>query len=140
MLFRSIKVSKFAYQVAKKIKQKHPELNIDLKEIRILGLLHDIGISRSEWLMHTFEGGKLLRELGFHDYAKKIETHGPSHELSHYFKIKGNFLPTLIEEKILVYADAHFKKNKFVTIQERFNDKGFEKLRKKHPEIGRAHV
>jgi putative nucleotidyltransferase with HDIG domain len=116
----SIKVSKFAYQIAKKIKKKNPDLNINLKEIRILGLLHDIGRGLHErWRFHTFEGAKFLRKSGYNRYASKIEKHDPSHELANHLNIKGNFLPTLIDEKILIYADAHYKDGKFVGPKER---------------------
>lgn len=134
-LYHSIKVSKFAYQVAKKIKEKNPELDIDLKEIRILGLLHDIGRARSKkWRYHVFEGGKLLRELGYHRYAEKIEKHDPTHEIAEFLKIKGDFLPTLIEEKILIYADIFYKNNKLVGPKERIRI-GMESVRTKSPEL-----
>ena len=136
-LYHSIKVSKFGYQIAKKIKQKHPELDINLKEVRILGLLHDIGRGSSEWIRHFFETGRILRELGLDYYAKKTETHGPAPEIAKHFKIKGDFYPKTIEEKILSYADAHYKNNKFVTIKTRFSDKGFEKIEKKYPKLSK---
>ena len=119
-IYHSIKVSKFAYEVGKKIHKKHPELDINLKELRILGLLHDIGRGLvKEWRHHTFEGAKELRKQGFEYYAKKVETHDPAHELAEMMKIKGNFLPSTIEEKILIYADSHFKHNRRVTPKER---------------------
>jgi putative nucleotidyltransferase with HDIG domain len=134
-IYHSIKVSKFAYQIAKKIKEKNPKLNINLKEVRVLGLLHDIGLSVSKkWRYHVFEGGKLLRKLGYSSYASKIEKHDPTHELARHFKIKGDFLPNLIEEKILVYADLHYKRNKFVGPEERFRI-GMKDVKRKTPEL-----
>jgi putative nucleotidyltransferase with HDIG domain len=137
-LYHSIKVSKYGYLIAKKIKQKHPELKIDLKEVRILGLLHDIGRKNTEWIKHFFESGKMLRKLNLNYYAKKVETHGPAPEISKILKIKGDFYPKTIEEKILSFADAHYKKNKFVTIKKRFSDKGFIKIQKKYPKIAKV--
>jgi HD superfamily phosphodiesterase len=132
-LYHSIKVSKFGYQVAKKIKQNHPELDIDLKEVRILGLLHDIGRGNSEWVKHFFETGRILRTLGLNYYAEKTETHGPAPEVAKHFKIIGDYYPKTIEEEILSYADAHYKNNKFVTVKTRFSDAGFKRLEKKYP-------
>jgi HD superfamily phosphodiesterase len=131
----SILVSKFAYQIAKKIKKKQPELKINLREIRILGLIHDIGRGiAKKWRYHSFEGGKLLRKLGYTRYASKIEKHDPAHELAEFLNIKGDFIPNLIEEKILVYADSHYKHDKFVGYKERVKI-GFESVRRKHPEL-----
>lgn len=134
-IYHSIKVSKLAYKVAKEINKKHPKLNIDLKEIRILGLLHDIGRGTSKgWIDHTFESGKLLRKLGYLEIASKIEKHDPSHELAGHLKIKGDFIPRLIEEKILIYADSHYKHNKPVTLTERIKI-GKESIKRKYPEL-----
>src|SRR3989344_2894412 len=131
----SILVSKFAYKIAKKIKNKHPELKIDLHEIRILGLLHDIGRGVSErWRYHSFEGGKLLRKLGYPEYASKIEKHDPTHEVAKFLKIKGDFIPKLLEEKILVYADSHYKDDKFVSPAER-SKIGLASIREKSTEL-----
>jgi len=131
----SIKVSEFAYKIAKKIKKKHPELDINLREIRILGLLHDIGKGMHvEWIYHSFEGGKLLRRLGYHKYASKIEKHDPTHEVAKYLKIKGDFIPKQIEEKILVYADSHYRLDRFVHPSERVSE-GEKKIKKRYPAL-----
>lgn len=131
----SILVSKFACKVAGKIKKKHPELRIDLDEIKILGLLHDIGRGVSKrWLTHAFEGERLLKELGHNYYADKIKTHDPTHEIAFHFKIKGDFIPKTIEEKILAYADLHYKSDRKVTHEERERI-GLADVKREHPEL-----
>ena len=54
-----------------------------------------------------------------------------------HYKIKGNFLPISIEEKILVYADSCYKKNKFITIKERFNESRKKRLQEKYSDLAK---
>ena len=130
----SLNVSEYAYQTAKKIMKNHPEIKIDLEKVKIIGLLHDIGQSRGNHMQHAFEGEKLLKKLGLNEYAEKIVKHGDTHELAQHMGINRDLRPKSLEEKILVYADSHFNKNKFMKPEEKFNFV-LGKTEEKFPEI-----
>lgn len=122
----SMGVSNIAFEIAKKIKKKHPELNIHPHKVKIAWLLHDIGKARDG--NHELNSAKILREEGLHEIADII-IHSFVYELFllEWKEIK-EYLPQTIENKIIVYADFLFHKEE-VTIHERIIE---IKERKKH--------
>jgi len=122
----SIWVSNIAFEIAKKIKKKHPELNIYPHKVKIAWLLHDIGKARDG--NHELNSAKILKEEWLHEIADII-IHSFVYELFLIeWEQKKEYLPKTIENKILVYADFLFHKKK-VTIHERIKE---IKERKKH--------
>jgi len=130
----SLAVSRFAYQTAKKIMRKHPEMKINLSQVRVLGLLHDIGQSRGNHTQHAFEAEKILMEMGLARCAESVVKHGDTHEIAGRLKMGRDLRPRSIEEKLMVYADSQFDKQEFTGLGEKFR-----RLRllvgKKYPEI-----
>ena len=69
-----ILVNKAAMKIAKKIKSNN--YNIDLNLIEASSLLHDIGRIKTHSIKHSYEGGKILKKLGFSNQVIRIvETH-----------------------------------------------------------------
>lgn len=115
----SIWVSNIAFEIAKKIKKKHPELNINPHKIKIAWLLHDIGKAR-DW-HHELNSAKILREEWLHEIADII-IHSFVYELFLIeWEEKKEYLPKTIENKIIVYADFLFHKEQ-VTLHERIKE------------------
>ncbi len=110
-------VSAFAFELAQKIHNRHPFLDLDPEKVRIAALLHDIGRSRGG--DHEINSVTILRSEGLHDIAA-IAMHGSMYELS---VLRGSpnpvLLPQSLENKIVTYADARCKDH-VVTLQERF--------------------
>jgi len=118
-------VSDFLYEICSKPSKLHPELGIDPEKMRIVGLLHDIGRARCQerdQVLHPFESGKMLREHGLNDMAKIVERHGIANEIAELRGMRGDFSPRNIEDELLIYADFHFKGDRFVSLQERLRD------------------
>jgi hypothetical protein len=119
-------VSAIAFRIAKKIKKKHPELDINPDKIKIAWLLHDIGKGRDGH--HELNSAKILQEEWLHEIADII-IHGFVYELFLLeWKEKKEYLPKTIENKILVYADLLFHQEE-VTLHERIKE---IRDRKKH--------
>ena len=122
----SIWVSEIAFEIAKKIKKKHPHMHIHPHKVKIAWLLHDIGKARDG--NHELNSAQILREEGLHEIADII-IHSFVYELFLIeWEEKKEYLPQTIENKILVYADFLFHKEQ-VTIHERIRE---IKERKKH--------
>jgi putative nucleotidyltransferase with HDIG domain len=109
-------VAQFAFDLSSTIHSRHPELPVNPKKVRIAGLLHDIGRSRSG--DHEINSIKILQEEGLNDIADII-IHGTIYEI---MKLRGNdrpeLLPKTLENKIVAYADARFRLEP-ITLKER---------------------
>ncbi|MHA1145318.1 MAG: HD domain-containing protein [Candidatus Helarchaeota archaeon] len=121
----SIKVSKKAVKLAKKIRVKVPDVDVDLVEIG--ALLHDLGRSRRHDWEHGIEGAKIIRTLDVQNkekLARIAETHllgGLSPEDCREVGIpEGNYVPETLEEKIVSHADKLTKGSHYVSLEERF--------------------
>jgi len=120
-IYHCIGVSNVAFDLANKVK-KNPSLNINPEKVKIVGLLHDIGFSQEGY--HEISGQNILISEGFPEIAKII-MHGIIYEqiffqTGHYDK---NYLPTIIENKIVVLADMYYnQKQQKVTLDERIAD------------------
>jgi len=92
-----------ARELAEKMLRKHPELPVDPEKARIGGLLHDIGISRPG--EHVVNSKEILLEEGLPEYAD-IVVHSYPYEI---YLLRGEqkpeYLPTSLENKIIIYAD-----------------------------------
>jgi uncharacterized protein len=99
-------VSRAAVALAEKVKQ----VSVDRELVRLGGLLHDIGRSRSHDIHHALEGVKLGKELGFSEsLLSVIERHiGAGITAAEAERLglpKKDYLPLTPEEKIVSYAD-----------------------------------
>ncbi|MFH0922919.1 MAG: HD domain-containing protein [Candidatus Micrarchaeota archaeon] len=112
-------VGQVAFEVAKKIEKKHPELAVDAGKARIIGLLHDVGRAVSCGPDHHLQSRTLLEEIGEVDLAKSVARHGYAFEFS---KNNEDFLPHSIEEKIVDYADCSVIGDRVVGFEERVRE------------------
>ena len=130
----SLAVSRCAYQTARKIMRKHPQMRIELNQVRVLGLLHDIGQCSGNHTQHAFEAEKILMKMGLVRCAEGVVKHGDTHEIAGRLRLGRNLMPRSIEEKLMVYADSHFDKQELTGPGEKF--RRLRKLvKEKYPEI-----
>ena len=132
-------VSEYAYELALAIKNK--DYNVDVELVRLGGLLHDIGRSKTHGIEHGVVGAEILRELGFDEKIALIaERHigaGITKEEAIELGLPPkDYLPVTLEEKIVAHADNLIFGTKRVEIDDVI--KKFEKkLGKNHPSIKR---
>ncbi len=132
-------VSEYAYELALAIKNK--DYNVDVELVRLGGLLHDIGRSKTHGIEHGVVGAEILRELGFDEKIALIaERHigaGITKEEAIELGLPPkDYIPITLEEKIVAHADNLIFGTKRVEIDEVI--KKFEKkLGKNHPSIKR---
>ena len=132
-------VSEYAYELALAIKNKG--YNVDVELVRLGGLLHDIGRSKTHGIEHGVVGAEILRELGFDEKIALIaERHigaGITKEEAIELGLPPkDYIPITLEEKIVAHADNLIFGTKRVEIDEVI--KKFEKkLGKNHPSIKR---
>jgi len=103
----SIAVSRKAVEIAERIKKKG--VNVDVRLVKIGGLLHDIGRSVTHGIKHGYYGSLILRSLGCYKLARIAERHigaGITKEEAEKLGLpKRDFIPKTLEEKIVAYAD-----------------------------------
>ncbi|ADC70074.1 metal dependent phosphohydrolase [Methanocaldococcus sp. FS406-22] len=134
-----IAVSEYAYELALAIKNNGH--NVDIELVRLGGLLHDIGRSKTHGIDHGVVGAEILRELGFDEKLALIaERHigaGITKEEAIELGLPPkDYLPITLEEKIVAHADNLIFGTKRVEINEVI--KKFEKrLGRNHPSIKR---
>jgi len=134
-----IAVSEYAYELALAIKNKGYEVDVEL--VKLGGLLHDIGRSKTHGIEHGVVGAEILRELGFDEKLALIAerhigagiTKGEAIDLGLPPK---DYIPITLEEKIVAHADNLIFGTKRVEINDVI--KKFEKrLGRNHPSIKR---
>jgi uncharacterized protein len=101
-----------AVEIAERIKASGR--TVDMEFVRVGALLHDIGRARTHDIEHNYEGGRMLRELGFERLARAVERHG-----SNIFEVIRPDELTL-EEKIVYLADKLTEEDRYVSLDERF--------------------
>jgi uncharacterized protein len=111
------------------ISAKHPELHIDNRFVGEAGMLHDIGIFKTDapsircygdypYIAHGYLGSELLRAEGFPLHALVCERHtgtGLSLEeiVAQDLPIPHRDMqPLSVEEKVICFADCFFSKTK----------------------------
>lgn len=104
--------SKKAVEIAEKINSNGHKVNVEL--VRVGALLHDIGRARTHNVEHNYEGGKILREMGFEELARAVERHGAN--------VFDDIHPSemTLEEKIVYIADKLTEEDRYVNLDERF--------------------
>jgi len=117
----SLAVSDLAFKTAVRLKNNDPTLELNPDELRIIGLLHDIGKDVEE-RPHAIVSSELLAKKGLHRISEIVKTHGITKEESELSKIPGNYYPTSLEEELLIYADMHVMHDKVVPFEERYKD------------------
>ncbi len=121
--------SRAVADMALRIADRHPELNIDRQFVEEAAMLHDIGIFRCDapgicchgtepYICHGRIGAELLREEGYPQHARVCERHtGAGLTLEDIVTQqlplpRQSFLPETIEEQLICYADKFFSKTR----------------------------
>jgi uncharacterized protein (TIGR00295 family) len=100
--------------------------NISL--VRAGALLHDLGRSRTQTVLHSYEGARILRERGFpEELVRVVQRHMgagfTTEEASVLGLPEGEYMPITLEEKIVCHADNLVKGTAGVqTLQEALED------------------
>ncbi len=132
-------VADLAVEIAKRCVKNGLKVNMDL--VKIGGLLHDIGRSRTHTVNHAIEGSKIAKKLNLPSViVKVIERHVgggiPIEEAKSLGWPPKDYTPQSIEEKIITYADKLIEGSRRIKIERTI--KAFEeKLGKNHPAIQR---
>src|SRR3990170_2050183 len=100
-----IAVSMAALSIAERAK-----VNLDRELVRQGGLFHDIGRSRTHGIRHAIAGVEIAKSLGFSEELQNIiERHIgagiTAGEAARLGLPEKNYLPLMVEEKIVSYAD-----------------------------------
>jgi len=107
----------------------------DIGLVRAGALLHDLGRSRTQTVLHSYEGARILRERGMPDKLVRIvQRHmgaGFTHEEVGVLGLpEGDYMPETLEEKIVCHADNLVKGTTGIqTLQEALDDL----IRRGHP-------
>ncbi|NPD92959.1 HD domain-containing protein [Xylanibacter muris] len=114
--------------LALKIAARHPELDIDIRFVEEGAMLHDIGIfttnapgifcnGQDPYILHGYNGAKLLRSLGYDRHARVCERHTGTGITARQIQQRNlplpvlDFLPETTEEILICYADKFFSKS-----------------------------
>jgi uncharacterized domain HDIG len=130
-------VERVATQLAEKISKIK---KVNMEEVRIGSILHDIGRAKTHGIRHGIEGGEILRQMGADEFARFAENHIgagiPAEEARKLGLPPRDFLPSSLEEKIVAYADKLVVGNKVVPFEKALDI--FEsELGKEHPALAR---
>ena len=130
--------------LALRICDGHPELNLNRDFIYEAAMLHDIGIIRCDapgikcygtepYLRHGQVGGEMLRQEGLPEHARVAERHTGA-------GLPG-WLPETLEEQVICYADKFFSKSRMDQVKDyqgvvnslsKFGQDGVERFRHWH--------
>jgi len=110
-------VADIALNLAKKLKQKNPNLDIDLNLVEIGAILHDIdaGVPNKKQGEHGKIGADITRQEGLDEKIAQITLRHPIDAI-----LDPKRIPQTWEEKIVAYADKRARKDKKVSLKERF--------------------
>jgi putative nucleotidyltransferase with HDIG domain len=125
-IFHSLAVANTCKKIAKRI-NKIQNSKINIMYVESIGLVHDIGHSKSNYgkpAIHSIEGSLILHNLGFHKEASDIITHSFTPEEAEYCGFKKDlFIPKTINQKILSFADSIILQNGEITsVEKRIDD------------------
>jgi uncharacterized protein (TIGR00295 family) len=120
----------------------------DLKLVRAGALLHDVGRSRTQGVMHVAESARIARQRGLpEELVRIIERHVAAgltqREAKGLGLPEGNYMPETLEEKIVCHADNLVKgPSGTQTLEEALNEivrRGYpvtaERMRAMHTEL-----
>jgi uncharacterized protein (TIGR00295 family) len=120
----------------------------DLKLVRAGALLHDVGRSRTQGVMHVAESARIARQRGLpEELVRIIERHVAAgltqREAKGLGLPEGNYMPETLEEKIVCHADNLVKgPSGTQTLEEALNEivrRGYpvtaERMRAMHAEL-----
>ena len=120
----------------------------DLKLVRAGALLHDVGRSRTQGVMHVAESARIARQRGLpEELVRVIERHVAAgltqREAKGLGLPDGNYMPETLEEKIVCHADNLVKgPSGTQTMEEALNEivrRGYpvtaERMRAMHAEL-----
>ncbi|MBE0523466.1 MAG: TIGR00295 family protein [Methanosarcinales archaeon] len=112
-------VSEYATEIAKQINKNG--LKVDIQLVKIGGLLHDIGRSRTHDIKHGIEGACLAREYGLSErligiIINHIGAGITDEEAGKMGLPPGNYMPVTLEEKIVAHADNLVNDNEIFPI------------------------
>ncbi len=133
--------SKMVADMALRIADRHPELNIDKEFVYEGAMLHDIGIVKTDapgihchgtehYLRHGLLGGEILRAEGLQKHARVAERHTGTGLTPESIISLGLPLPPLdlrpesVEEQLICYADKFYSKTNLE------QEKSVEKVRR----------
>lgn len=128
-------VSNLAVELARELKSR--ENKVDVRLVRIGGLLHDIGRSKTHGIDHAVVGADIARSFNLPTFIVRIiERHIgsgiPADEAVRLGLPNRDFIPETLEEKIVSYADKLIEGNREI---------GFdEALRRLSDEFGESHA
>ncbi len=115
-------------ELALEVMRRKPELKIDKDLVIAGGMLHDIGIIKTDapgigcygdypYIAHTYLGREILEKQGFPEVAPVCERHVGT-GLSREDIIRSGFplphrdmIPLTLEEKLICYADKFYSKS-----------------------------
>lgn len=119
-----LKVNQISVYLAKKLKEKGENVNVELTDIA--SLLQDIGkkLSDSTPMNHVDAGVKILNDEGMRDIGEIIKKHSIN------AIVEEDKIPTTWEEKLIFYTDRRVIEDKLVSLDERITD-----LRTRYPDI-----
>lgn len=138
-------VADLALEIACRLQIKG--LKVDLAQVEVGALLHDVGRSKTHSVDHGVVGAQIAELAGLPESVVRIiERHvggGISAEEARRFGWQaGVYVPTTLEEKIVSYADKLIDKSKVVPIDVEIeklkvdgHQEAAERVRKLHEEI-----
>lgn len=123
LINHSSDVTKKALDIA----HSHPELNINIQFVREAGMLHDIGIFKTNapsidchgeypYMAHGYLGSELLKDEGFPKHALVCERHTGAGLTLQEIEEQNlpvphrEMIPISIEEQVICFADCFFSK------------------------------
>ena len=121
----TLEVRKNALIISARLISKGEKLNLEL--IKSAALLHDLGrwkyssqngYNEEQGIMHVYETHRLLRNLGYHKFAKICASHSLGglnrKECKLLFGKNIELIPFTLEAKIINVADKISKKNNYL--------------------------
>lgn len=123
-----VRHSRDVAELALRLCDRHPELQLDRQFVEEAAMLHDIGIfmtdapgihchGRDPYILHGYDGAQLLRQDGFPRHARVCERHtgaGITTEEIDRQQLplpRQDYLPETQEEQLVCYADKFFSKS-----------------------------
>ena len=143
-LLKSVGCPDWVIEHSKGVSRKAVEIarnfdNVDVELVRVGGLLHDIGRSKTSSIEHAVIGARMLEDMGYSkEIANIVERHigtgldeDDARELGLPVK---SYVPQTFEEKIVSHADNLFNGSQEIDVEFRV-DNWKMKLGKDHPSI-----